>query len=552
MTWYKTLKNLRHFKLRNIRNYWVNDGPKLVIILLFILINIIVMGERFDHYLRRNPKPYHILGAGVLIARATAASIKFCSALILLTVLRNLISALRGTWLSTYVPFDKALVWHRYLAWIIAFMGTIHVCAHMINYHTIETWDIGRRRELFEALHISSQPNAWQSLWTTIAGITGMVVVIAMVLMYTSAISNMRRKYFETFWYTHHLFIIYLIGLSIHGAQALLEFPTFWAWIILPLIAYMIERSIRILRGSQETILEVAIQHPSKVIELQMGKSSFRFKSGQYLFLNCPYLSEHEWHPFTITSAPEDKFVSVHIRAVGDWTKKLTYLMNPNGGFGIVAQQVLTAQNGDALFRIDGPFGAASEDVFKYENVVLIAAGIGVTPFASVLKTIRYRIESGGVDNDEENGGSSSSGETSSLKKPCKIKKVHFYWVGREPNAFEWFFELLSSLEEENVNDFLDINLYLTIYKSKEEADQKKNKELEIDGRDAITGLRKEPRYGRPNFGEIFQSVADQHQNSKVGVFFCGPRVMSKQLYKYCKKFTKKTSTKFRYHKENF
>ena len=35
---------------------------------------------------------------------------------------------------------------------------------------------------------------------------------------------------------------------------------------------------------------------------------------------------------------------------------------------------------------VDGPFGTASEDIFTYEVDVLVAAGIGVTPFASVLK----------------------------------------------------------------------------------------------------------------------------------------------------------------------
>ena len=39
---------------------------------------------------------------------------------------------------------------------------------------------------------------------------------------------------------------------------------------------------------------------------------------------------------------------------------------------------------------VDGPFGTASEDVFDYEVDILVGAGIGVTPFASVLKDIWY------------------------------------------------------------------------------------------------------------------------------------------------------------------
>lgn len=40
---------------------------------------------------------------------------------------------------------------------------------------------------------------------------------------------------------------------------------------------------------------------------------------------------------------------------------------------------------------VDGPFGTASEDVFQYEVVMLVGAGIGVTPFASVLKSVWYK-----------------------------------------------------------------------------------------------------------------------------------------------------------------
>lgn len=42
---------------------------------------------------------------------------------------------------------------------------------------------------------------------------------------------------------------------------------------------------------------------------------------------------------------------------------------------------------------VDGPFGTASEDVFDYEISMLIGAGIGVTPFASILKSIWYKFK---------------------------------------------------------------------------------------------------------------------------------------------------------------
>ena len=44
---------------------------------------------------------------------------------------------------------------------------------------------------------------------------------------------------------------------------------------------------------------------------------------GQYIFVKCPVVSKLEWHPFTLTSAPEEDFFSIHIRIVGDWTEGL-------------------------------------------------------------------------------------------------------------------------------------------------------------------------------------------------------------------------------------
>lgn len=44
---------------------------------------------------------------------------------------------------------------------------------------------------------------------------------------------------------------------------------------------------------------------------------------GQYIFINCPSVSRLEWHPFTLTSAPEEDMFSVHIRSAGDWTENL-------------------------------------------------------------------------------------------------------------------------------------------------------------------------------------------------------------------------------------
>ena len=50
----------------------------------------------------------------------------------------------------------------------------------------------------------------------------------------------------------------------------------------------------------------------------------FNFKPGDYIFINIPAIATFEWHPYTISSAPEQTDeLSLHIRAVGHWTSKL-------------------------------------------------------------------------------------------------------------------------------------------------------------------------------------------------------------------------------------
>lgn len=66
---------------------------------------------------------------------------------------------------------------------------------------------------------------------------------------------------------------------------------------------------------------------PSRVTNLVIScPREFRFKAGDYVFINLPRLAKHEWHPFTISSAPEQEgLLTVHIRSLGHWTNKSNF-----------------------------------------------------------------------------------------------------------------------------------------------------------------------------------------------------------------------------------
>ena len=65
--------------------------------------------------------------------------------------------------------------------------------------------------------------------------------------------------------------------------------------------------------------------------------------------------------------------------------------------------------------------------------------------------------------------------------------------------------------------------------------------------------------FGRPDWKALFGDVRVQVEAAlpnelrpKVGTFFCGPAVLSKQLYKFCVAESKVGRPLFTYHKENF
>ncbi|KAG8447720.1 hypothetical protein GDO86_015005 [Hymenochirus boettgeri] len=476
---------------------------------------------------------------------------------------------------------DHNLTFHKLLGYTIALMTAIHTIAHLFNVERFcDAAQSNPKMTLPGMLSSVGKDNGkWLNpvqsdketpsyfAFTTIAGITGVVITLALILMITSSTEFIRRSYFEVFWYTHHLFIIFFAGLVIHGVGRIVrgqtsdsmksnnydkchdkftswqsskrdkddddnsncDTPAFqgnapgtWMWVLAPMILYVFERILRFYRSQQPVVVIKAVSHPSKVLEIQMQKRGFKMEVGQYIFINCPSLSRLEWHPFTLTSSPEESYFSVHIRSAGDWTDNLIKNFQ---------EQV----DNPPRLEVDGPFGTASEDVFQYEVSMLVGAGIGVTPFASILKSIWHKFQK----------------EDQRLKS----KKIYFYWICRETGAFAWFADLLRSLEHEMISSgkdgFLNYRLFLTNWDSKVAGQAIITFDTDTD---AVTGLRQKTSYGRPVWENEFSKVSEMHPRSTVGVFLCGPQALGKSLKKCCHQFSSLDPRKvqFYFNTENF
>ncbi|KAG9192403.1 NADPH oxidase 2 [Alternaria panax] len=518
--------------------WMVNEGYRRFFVFTFAILHVMVFVFGMMNYgLKDNSiGSRNRFGLTFPIARSAALVLHVDVAFILFPVCRNLISMARRTPLNDVIPFDKNITFHKLVAWSIVFFSWVHTIAHWNNLAKFSaTNDLGFMG--FILANLATGP-----------GWSGYVMLIALNAIAITAAEKARRANFERFWYMHHLFIVFFVFWSIHGAFCMIQpdfapfcdgIGVFWEYWMYGGFAYLAERIAREVRGRHKTYISKVIQHPSNVCEVQIKKEHTKTRAGQYIFLCCPEISIWQYHPFTLTSAPEEDYISVHIRMVGNFTKAFGQALGcsterkpagEKGEKGGSSEEIALRQILPRVY-IDGPFGSASEDVFKFEVAVLCGAGIGVTPFASILKSIWYRMN--------YPQGSRT-----------RLRKVYFFWICRDFGSFEWFRSLLLAIEAQDVDDHIEIHTYLT---AKIKADDATNIMINDANaeQDAITGLRAPTNFGRPNWDMIFKSIRKIHSPAEAGVFFCGPKGLGSTLHVKCNMYSE-PGFSFVWGKENF
>ncbi|KAF2751829.1 hypothetical protein M011DRAFT_394486 [Sporormia fimetaria CBS 119925] len=522
------------FLKEKIDRWMVNEGYRRLFVFVFLVLHIMVFVFGMVHYgfTERSVGPRENFGLTFPIARSAALVLHVDIALILFPVCRNLISMARRTPLNGIIPFDKNITFHKLVGWSIVFFSWVHTIAHWNNLAK------------FAAINRLGFKGFIGANLLTGPGWTGYIMLIALMAMALTAMEKPRRANFERFWYTHHLFVIFFVFWSIHGAFCMIPadfepfcdgIGVFYMYWMYGGFAYLAERVCREIRGRHKTFISKVVQHPSNVVEVQIKKEHTKSRPGQYIFLCCPEVSVWQYHPFTLTSAPEEDYISVHIRMVGNFTKAFGKALGCDldkkgsgekgkGGDDVALRKVLPR------VYIDGPFGSASEDVFKFEIAVLVGAGIGVTPFASILKSIWYRMNY-------------PQGKT-------RLRKVYFFWICRDFGSFEWFRSLLLAIEAQDLEDHIEIHTYLTAKIKVDDATNIMINDANAE-QDAITGLRAPTNFGRPNWDMIFKSIRKIHAPAEAGVFFCGPRPLGSTLHTKCNMYSE-PGFNFVWGKENF
>ncbi|XP_068059467.1 NADPH oxidase 5 [Anomalospiza imberbis] len=579
-------------------------------------------------------------GPALALARGCGQSLNLNCALLAALMLRRSLTWLRSTPLAELFPLELHVRGHERVGHLVLALGTAHAGAHLAQAGLA-------RRDWLVAL--GEYVRRWRPGAGGVGGTapqTGLALLALLLAMLACSSPCVRRGgHFEVFYWSHLSYIPVWFLLLLHG-------PHFWKWFLIPGSLFVLEKVLGWAwrRAGDLHILEAKLL-PSKVTHLVIQRpKSFRFQPGDYIYLNIPAIAAYEWHPFSISSAPEQpETLWLHIRARGQWTTKLyeyfqqleshgpelnrpgksrrerksrhweqegSVASGRDGAVELTAFQAsgaafpgkdleqglernsldiivaLTAgkcvcspvgkhfksrEFWECLGRgdghcspllqgagpgetqrscsvkcfLDGPYGTPSRRIFTSEHAVLIGAGIGITPFASILQSIMFRYRR----RKRSCPSCHFSWSEERRDEEMTLRKVDFIWITRAQQHLQWFLGLLAKLETEQAElepggKFLELHLYMTSALGKGDV-KALGLQLALDllaareQRDSISGLRSRTQPGRPDWAKVFGKVAAERRG-KVAVFFCGSAALARVIRGHCRSFG------FRFSKENF
>ncbi|KAK9167845.1 hypothetical protein Scep_003036 [Stephania cephalantha] len=266
-----------------------------------------------------------------------------------------------------------------------------------------------------------------------VANLPGVISLLAGLFMWVTSLHPVRKKYFELFFYTHQLYVVFFVFLALHVGDFIFSMAAGGIFI------FVLDRFLRFCQSRKTVGIISATCFPCGTVELVLSKpKNLQYNALSFIFIQVRELSWLQWHPFSVSSSPLDgeNHIAVLIKVLGDWTKKLrdnisSISEEPPKELPLQPRSLITVS-------VEGPYGHESAYHLKYENLVLVAGGIGVSPFLAILRDIFHHVAE---------------------SKPCLTEKVLLVWSVKKSDELC----LLSSSELEAICPFFSAKLHLEI-----------------------------------------------------------------------------------------
>ncbi|MGD0247987.1 MAG: ferredoxin reductase family protein [Candidatus Limnocylindrales bacterium] len=285
-------------------------------------------------------------------------------------VLIQLVLMSRSPWLDQVFGQDRITDAHRWVGFSAIWLLVAHAVLTTVGY----AMGVGASPvDQFFTL-LATYPYV---LWSAVA-------LFLFIAVAVSSVRAVRRHASYETWYAIHLYTYLAIALGfLHQLFVGVDFTTdvvarvYWIFLYVvafgALLTFRFGQPIAISRRHRFRVVNVVEEAPG-VASLYLagrGLDQLPVRAGQWFRLR--FLTRDGWfrsHPFSISAAPNGKYLRFTVKDLGDYTNKLQRM--PVG----------------TLVFVEGPYGAMTGAVRVKARVLLIAGGIGITPLRALLEEL--------------------------------------------------------------------------------------------------------------------------------------------------------------------
>jgi predicted ferric reductase len=279
----------------------------------------------------------------------------------------------RVPWIDKFYGHDRATLAHKKLGKPVLYLVVAHFLASLVSYAITDGKNL-----------VDEMVNLFFNVPDMKTATLGLFLMIAVVV---TSLNFARRKMSYEAWYIVHIMSYIAVlaavphqfstGSDIHGKPVQTVFwVTLYLFVVFNLAWYRVLSPLlrHFVVGLKVQSVVPASSDSSSIYLSGKNVAKLGGKAGQFYMLRV--LTPTQWwrpHPFSISAAPNSRFVRFTIGRRGDDTGMLQHI-----------------KPGTPVL-LEGPYGVFTEERRTKEKVVLIASGIGIPPIRSLAESIAAR-----------------------------------------------------------------------------------------------------------------------------------------------------------------
>ncbi len=302
-------------------------------------------------------------GQLTFLGRITAMSGTYAMIIVLFLIARI-------PWLEREVGLDRTVWWHRKLAPYSLLLIGLHVVFTTVGYS------------------MTDGSTAFHEFWKLLTSTRWILPATAgFILFMTAGVTSYkvarRRLAYET-WWVIHLYTYIAVALSyahqVTLGNAFIAHPLAQKlWLVLTLTAVgslvMFRWVLPIARGFKYDLRVHAVvpEGPGVVSVWMTGRKLHKLNVRGGQFFCWRFMTPDMWwhaHPYSLSAPPDGRYLRITVKDLGDHSAALAHI---KPGTKVLAE---------------GPYGAFTAARRHGDRVVLIAAGVGITPVRALLEEL--------------------------------------------------------------------------------------------------------------------------------------------------------------------